>query len=159
MNRAMSTIDQASLSRRRFIQQTALASATAFIARPGFGQNSSPAKLNIKLGLDNFSVRAMAWKAPALIDYAVSLKTDSLFITDLDAFESFDEPYLKGLKAKAGQAGLQIHVGTWSICPTSTSFRNKWGTAEEHLALGIRVAKALGSPVIRVVLGTGEDRK
>jgi len=33
------------------------------------------------------------------------------------------------------------------------------GTAEEHLALGIRVAKGLGSPVIRVILGTGEDRK
>src|SRR5439155_11776616 len=93
------------------------------------------------------------------IDYAASLKTDSLFITDLDAFESFDEPYLKGLKAKAAEAGLQIHVGTWSICPTSTSFRNKWGTAEEHLGLGIRVAKALGSPVIRVVLGTAKDRE
>src|SRR5204862_4456106 len=47
----------------------------------------------------------------------------------------------------------------WSICPTSTAFKNKWGTAEEHLALGIRVAKALGSPVLRVVLGTGKDRE
>jgi sugar phosphate isomerase/epimerase len=49
-------------------------------------------------------------------------------------------------------------VGTWSICPTSKAFRPKWGTAGEHLALGIRVARALGSPVIRVVLGTWEDR-
>src|SRR4029079_6113102 len=47
----------------------------------------------------------------------------------------------------------------WSICPTSKAFRNKWGTAEEHLALTIRVAKALGSPVARVILGTQEDRK
>lgn len=113
----------------------------------------------IKLGLDNFSVRAMKWNASQLVDYALALKTDSLFITDLDSFESFEEPYLKGLRKKAEDNGLQIHVGTWSICPTSKSFRTNRGTAEEHLALGIRVAKALGSPVIRVVLGSGEDRK
>src|SRR4030095_8009341 len=105
------------------------------------------------------AVRGMGWKAPALIDYAASLKTDSLFISDLDAFESFDEKYLAGLKSSAADKGLQIHVGTWSICPTSKAFRNKWGTAEEHLALGIRVAKALGSPVLRVILGNQDDRK
>ena len=148
-----------SFSRREFLQRTISASAAALAAPSVFGQNGSAPKLNIKLGLDNFSVRALGWKASALIDYAVSLKTDSLFITDLDAFESFEESYLKGLKAKAAEAGLQIHVGTWSICPTSTAFRNKWGTAEEHLGLGIRIAKALGSPVIRVVLGTGKDRE
>ena len=30
-----------------------------------------------------------------LIDYAASLKTDSLFITDLKPFENFSESYLK----------------------------------------------------------------
>jgi sugar phosphate isomerase/epimerase len=87
------------------------------------------------------------------------LKTDSLFITDLDAFESLEDKHLQELKTKAADKGLQIQAGTWSICPTSKSFKNKWGTEEEHLALGIRVAKALGSPVIRVVLGAGEDRR
>jgi len=101
----------------------------------------------------------MGWKARALIDYAASLRTDSLFITDLDAFENFEEQYLKDLRAKAADAGLQIHLGTWSICPTSRAFKDKWGSAEQHLSLGICVAKALGSPVLRVVLGTGEDRK
>ncbi|HMC27606.1 MAG TPA: sugar phosphate isomerase/epimerase [Verrucomicrobiae bacterium] len=158
MTAAISARIGQNLSRRAFVQRAGLAAAVTAITPLAFSQGGPP-KHGIKLGLDNFSVRAMGWKAAALIDYAASLKTDSLFITDLDAFESFDEPYLKGLKAKAAEAGLQIHVGTWSICPTSTSFRNKWGTAEEHLGLGIRVAKALGSPVIRVVLGTGKDRE
>src|SRR5881628_1750741 len=144
-------------SRRDFLKSASLTAVAAAIAP--LPSRAEATRLNIKLGLDNFSVRAMAWKAPALIDYAASLKTDSLFITDLDAFENFDEAYLKGLRSKAADAGLQIHVGTWSICPTSTAFKNKWGTAEEHLALGIRVAKALGSPVIRAVLGTGKDRE
>ena len=147
-----------SISRRQFIKAAALAGSTTLLS-PCFGQGGEGSKLNIKLGLDNFAVRAFGWKAPALIDYAASLKTDSLFITDLDAFESFEEKYLSGLKSKAADAALQIHVGTWSICPTSKSFKKNWGTAEEHLALGIRVAKAVGSPVIRVVLGTGKDRE
>lgn len=114
---------------------------------------------NIKLGFDNFAVRAMGWKASQLIDYAAKLKTDSLFITDFDALEKFDDSYLKDLKSKAADQGLQIQLGTWSICPTSRAFKNKWGTAEEHLALGLRMARALGSPVLRVVLGNGEDRR
>jgi len=151
---------------RRTFLKSAAASAGLAVAGAGLGQELQNAlldrarpKIKIKLGLDNFAVRAMGWKAPALIDYGATLKVDSLFITDLDAFESFDEVYLHGLKSKAADEGIQIQVGTWSICPTSKYFKNKWGTAEEHLALGIRVAKALGSPIIRVVLGMVDDRK
>ena len=121
------------------------------------GQSAAPRR-GIKLGLDNFAVRAMRWKAPALIDYAASLNLDSLFISDLDAFDSLEDTHLRELKTRAVAKGLQIHVGTWSICPTSKAFRPNRGTAEEHLGLGIRVARTLGSPVIRVVLGTWEDR-
>jgi sugar phosphate isomerase/epimerase len=147
------------VSRRRFAKTIALTGAAVVSGLPSPAQTSVPARRNIKLGLDNFAVRAMSWKAPQLIDYAAKLQTDSLFITDLDALESFDDAYLKGLRAKAADQGLQIHLGTWSICPTSKTFKNKWGTAEEHLALGLRLAQALGSPVLRVVLGSGEDRK
>jgi sugar phosphate isomerase/epimerase len=144
-------------SRRAFLKTMVTASAAVAARATALAQ--PVARRNIKLGLDNFAVRAMGWKAPQLIDYAVKLKTDSLFITDLDALEKFDDDYLKGLKGKAADQGLQIQLGTWSICPTSKAFKNKWGTADEHLALGLRMAKALGSPVLRVVLGTGEDRK
>lgn len=113
----------------------------------------------MKLGYDNFAVRAMKWKAAQLLDYASRLKVDSLFITDLDAFESHETAHLKEIRQKAADLGIDVQLGTWSICPTSKSFRNKWGSAEEHLGLGIRMAKDLGSPVIRVVLGAGEDRK
>ena len=112
----------------------------------------------LKLGIDNFAVRALKWKAPQLIDYAAKLKTDSLFITDLDAFESRDDAYLGDLRKKAADLGIQLQLGSWSICPTSKSFKNTWGTAEEHGALTMRMAKALGSPVARFILGAGHDR-
>ncbi|MBI5761879.1 MAG: sugar phosphate isomerase/epimerase [Planctomycetales bacterium] len=141
------------ITRRQFLTTAAsVATAVAFA-----DDKPAPTK-KTKLGIDNFAVRGMEWKAPQLIDYAVSLKTDSLFISDLDAFESHDETYLRGLRSKAADQGLQLHVGTWSICPTSVRFKNKWGTAEEHLRLGIHIAKAVGSPVIRVILGGGDDR-
>lgn len=145
------------LPRREFLKSVA-AAATAAAFAPII-RTASAAERKIKLGLDNFSVRALKWKADALIDYAARLKTDSLFITDFYAFENFEDSYLKGLRQKAAEKNLQIHLGTWSICPTSTSFKKDWGTAEEHLALGIRMAQALGSPVLRVILGRQEDRK
>jgi sugar phosphate isomerase/epimerase len=140
------------MTRRDFIATTAGVALTS-VARPVWAQERRHA-----LGLDNFSVRAMGWKAPQLVDYAASLGCDSLFITDLDAFESLDDEALIKIKQQATGKGLKIQLGTWSIDPTSKAFRPNWGTAEEHLALGIRAARALGSPVLRVVLGTFEDR-
>ena len=113
----------------------------------------------IKLGLDNFAVRAMKWNADQLIAYAASLKVESLFITDLRPFANFEDRYLGDLRKKAADQGVEIWLGSWSICPTSKAFNKEWGSAEEHLRLGLRMAKALGSPVFRVVLGTREDRK
>jgi 3-oxoisoapionate decarboxylase len=114
--------------------------------------------VNPRLGLDNFAVRAMGWKAKALVGYAASLAVDSLFVTDLDAFESFEASHLRSLAEYARARQLAVQVGTWSICPTSKAFKPNWGTASEHLALAIRVARHVGSPVVRVVLGTWEDR-
>ena len=48
----------------------------------------------------------MGWKAPQLIEYAAKLKTDSLFISDLDAVGSLEEKALGELKAKAADHGF-----------------------------------------------------
>lgn len=148
-----------SLSRRGWLKSALAACAAGTeLARSGAAaaQNSAPAKT--RLGIDNFAVRAMGWKAPQLIDYAKGLAVDVLFITDLMAFESFDTAPLTELRKQAADAGLEIYLGTWSICPTSKTFKKDWGTAEEHLRLGLRIAKDLGSPVLRVILGNASDR-
>src|SRR5512141_1050438 len=119
--------------RRTFIKCIATAgaglAATAMAPIAGAAAAASP---RLKLGFDNFSVRAMNWKAIALLEYAASLKLDSILISDLDAYESLEDDHLKRVKARANELGVQIHAGTWSICPTSKAFKNKWGTAEEH---------------------------
>ena len=143
------------VARRSFLKSVAAAALSA----PLFAAENTAPKTKIKLGMDNFAVRAMGWKAAQLLDYAASLHLDALLISDLDAFTSLDDAALRDIGKKARDLGLDLFAGSWSICPTSKSFKNKWGTAEEHVALGIRVAKALGAPVFRVILGNMEDRK
>jgi len=155
---ALSMHADTSSNRRTFIKAVAATSAgLALATRAPAAEEPRPAR-KTRLGFDNFSLRALNWKAGQLIDYAASLKLDSLFLTDLDVYESFQKSYLRDVKNKAHDNGLVIYAGSWSICPTSKFFKNKWGTAEEHLALGLRVAKALESPVFRCILGMGEDR-
>ncbi|MEP4077338.1 sugar phosphate isomerase/epimerase family protein [Haloferula sp.] len=141
------------MKRREFMVMGAAAGA----AKAMGANTGEPAKL--ALGYDNYAVRGMKWKAPALIDYAAKMKVDSLFISDLDAFESLDDAHLIELRKRAEGKGVKLTLGTWSVCPTSPSFKDKWGTADEHLQLGIRATKALGSPVLRVILGSAKDRK
>jgi sugar phosphate isomerase/epimerase len=139
------------LSRRSFL--TTLASAAA---APLFAQAGKP---KIKIGFDNFSVRALGWKGTQLVDYAVKLKCDTLFISDLDSFGSLEDGALRDLKKKADDAGVELYAGGWSICPTSKAFKSNFGTAEEHLRLGLKVARTVGSPVYRVILGNAQDRQ
>lgn len=114
----------------------------------------------IPLGFDNFAVRACGWNARQLVDHAEKLRCDSLFITDFAPFEGkFDDASLGDVRRYAADRGVAIVLGSWSICPTSVTFKNDYGTAEEHLATGIRMAAALGSPAFRVILGKGDDRR
>lgn len=141
------------LSRRSFVAATVTAFAGLTIA------GAATRRRSIKLGIDNFAVRAMKWNARQLVDYAAKLKCDTLFITDFGPFEGrHDEASLVELRKYAADKGVEILLGSWSICPTSLSFKKDWGTAEEHLGLGLRMAKALGSPAFRVVLGAQPDR-
>ena len=145
-------------SRRQFIQSLAATTAAATIEVPMLA-NSQTKRRNIKLGFDNFSIRAFGWKAPQLLDYAAKLKVDTVLFSDLDVYESHDEKYLKDVKKKADDLGIEIQAGTGSICPSAKSFSPRFGTAEEHLLLTIRVAKTLGSKVARCYQGTADDRK
>lgn len=115
-------------------------------------------KRNLKLGFDNYAIRAFGWKAPQLLDYAAQVKVDTVLFSDLDVYENHSEAYLKELKHKADDLGIEVQVGTGSICPSAKTFNKKYGTAEEHLALLIRVAQAFDSRVARCFQGTFDDR-
>jgi len=162
-------------TRRTFLGGVASLAASSVAIRPAHAQTptaSAPvkpgpaaqsaggavARRGIKLGLDHFGIRAFNWKASQLIDYAASQKLDGIFLSELNVLESRDEAYLKGLRTQAEKGGLTLYLGMSSICPTSGAFDAKAGTAVEQLTDGIRMAKIVGSPVIRCYLGRQDDR-
>lgn len=151
------------LHRRSFLQQTVATSIATFgmsgIAAPSEASKEVRDATKIPLGFDNFSIRAKKWEAARLIQFAGDQKLDSLLLSDLDVYQNHQPKYLKSLKEQADAAGVQLHCGTGGICPTSGRFIKKWGTAVEHLKLGIRIAKTLGSPVFRCYLGHAKDRQ
>ncbi len=146
------------LNRRHFLASTAAAAAATHI--PGtIATAAEPGAAKLKLGFDNFSIRAHGWKAGKLLDYAAEKKCDALLISDLDSYESLETAALKEVGAKAKSLGIELHAGSLSLCPTSIRFDKKRGTAEEHAKLLVRVAHDLGTPIARCVLGFAEDRK
>lgn len=140
------------MTRRHFFQNTAFAAASLATARI---RAASP---KLMIGMDHFAVRTTGWKAAQMIDYAASLKLDTCFISELGVFESFEDAYLQDLKDRADKAGLKLYIGTSSVCPSSNTWKPTYGTPEETLALTIRTAKKLGSPVARCYLGNQKDR-
>ncbi len=148
----------ASWNRRDFLCST-LGFGAAVLLTPARAIGSDNAK-PVKLGFDNFSIRDFDWKAPRLIEYAQSLHVDTLLLSDLNVYESLDDDYLKGVRDQAERAGIELQVGTSSICPTSKSYdEKKWGKAEDHARLLVRTAKRLGSSVARCYLGSRQDRE
>jgi sugar phosphate isomerase/epimerase len=151
------------MNRREFVSSLTAAGAIS-LAGVSTALAAAPARLDsrgqkIRLGLDNFAVRAFGWKGRELVDYAAQLKLDTLFITDLPALGTLSEEGCRELRQYATGKGIEILLGSWSICPTSKTFKKDWGTAAEHLALGLKLSRALGSPAFRVVLGAREDRR
>ncbi len=154
--RAFSTPRNSAITRRRILA----AGIGGGIAALTSTAHAAPRRRGIPLGFDNFAVRACGWNARELIDHATTLRCDSLFITDFGPFEGkLDDASLGDVRRYAADRGVGIVLGSWSICPTSVTFTNDHGTAREHLATGIRMAKALGSPAFRVILGNRDDRR
>jgi len=145
------------LPRRQFLKTAAAVTAGSFAAAK-IGNAADEAK-KLKLGFDNFSIRAFGWKAPKLLEFAAEKKVDTILFSDLDVFESFDDGYLKDVRKKADDLGIEVQAGTGGICPSAKRFNKKWGTAEELLTLTIKVASAMGSNAARCYLGGADDRK
>jgi sugar phosphate isomerase/epimerase len=139
-------------------RRTFLSTAVSGLAASAFTEARAATAGKLAIGLDHFAVRATGWKAGDFIDYGAGLKLDTVFLSELVVFESFEDAYLKGLKEQADRTGVRLYVGTGSVCGTSNTWKDTFGTPEEHLKHTIRVAKKLGSPVARCYLGNQKDR-
>jgi len=135
------------MNRRQFLA----ASATAPLAA---GAAMSP-----RLGVDMFSLRSQGWTPFQSLDYCAKFGARVVHFSEIRFLGSLEDGHMKKVGEHARKLGIELEIGMRSICPTSTAFDAKAGTAEEQLTAVLKAAKLAGSNLVRAFLGTGNDRK
>lgn len=113
---------------------------------------------DVQLGIDLFSVRSQGWTAFEHLDYAARFGARVVHFSEIRFLGSLEDEHVKKVAAHAQKLGITLEIGMRSICPTSTSFDPKQGTAEEQLKRVIRAANLAGSRLVRCFLGSMADR-
>ena len=111
-----------------------------------------------RLGLDVFSLRSQGWPAARLLEFCAARGVEVVHFSEPRLLGTTDPAALGELRARAGALGISLEAGMLSIAPGSTIFNAAAGSAESQLAQAIDVAVALGSPIVRCVVGTFRDR-
>jgi sugar phosphate isomerase/epimerase len=125
------------------------------LATPGLS-NAAP---DVRLGIDLFSIRSQGWSPFEYLDYCSKLGAKVVHFSEIRFIGSLEDDHLRKVRGHAEPLGIEIEIGMRSICPTSTMFDAKAGTAEEQLTRMLRAAHVVGSPIVRCVLGSAADRK
>jgi sugar phosphate isomerase/epimerase len=142
--------------RRSFLKGVGAATvALAADALPAFSQPEPP----IRFGVDMFSLGAQNWTPFQQLEFAAKWNVKVVHFSEIRFLGSLDPDNLRKVRARADELGIDIEIGMRSICPTSTMFDAKQGTAEEQLGKMIDAAKIVRSPIVRAVLGSQADRR
>lgn len=115
-----------------------------------------------KLGVELGCIGANKWTPYQFLDYfhkvgieAAQFNAGTLGIKAGD----LDEGELRKIRAYAQNLGISLNAFSGSsICPTSSGFNAKSGTAEQQIARDLKIARILGASCMRVVLGSFKDR-
>jgi sugar phosphate isomerase/epimerase len=112
----------------------------------------------VRLGIDLFSIRDSNWTPFEYLDYCARQGAKVVHFSEIRFVGSLEPDHLKKVRAYAERLGIQCEIGMRSICPSSTMFDPKQGSAEDQLTRMISSAVAIGSPIVRAVLGSMDDR-
>ena len=113
----------------------------------------------VRLGIDLFSIRSQGWTPFQYLDYCARQGAKVVHFSEIRFIGSLERENLVKVRAHAERLGIQVEIGMRSICPSSQMFDAKQGSAEEQLTRMIAAAQVVGSPIVRAVLGSMEDRK
>jgi len=114
---------------------------------------------DILLGIDLFSVRSQGWTAFEHLDYAAKFGAKVVHFSEIRFLGSLEDEHVKKVAAHAKQLGIGLEIGMRSVCPTSTLFDEKQGTAETQLKRVIHAAHLADSRLVRCFLGSMADRQ
>lgn len=113
----------------------------------------------MRLGLDMFSLRTQGWSPFEQLDFCARWGVRVAHYSEVRLLGGLDPDHLRRVRAHADSLGIQLELGMLSICPGSGRFDASRGTAAEQLTSMLPAATILGSPLVRCVLGTLDDRR
>ncbi len=115
----------------------------------------------VRVGVNLFSVKDQGWTALQMLDWAARCGVQVVHFSEVRFLGSLDAANLRRVRAHADELGLDLEVGTRSICPTSASgmFDATLGTGEAQLTALAGAAAIVRSPIVRCVLGSFADRR
>ncbi|MCC7155504.1 MAG: sugar phosphate isomerase/epimerase [Bryobacterales bacterium] len=132
----------------------------AGLGAPGIATLSAAgAAAGPRLGVDLFSLRGQGWDAFQFLDYCSKWGAQVVHFSEIRFLGSLEDDHVRKVGAHASNLGIELEIGMRSICPTSTLFDPKQGTAEEQVARVIRAATLAKSKIVRAFLGSAADRK
>ncbi|HXF27043.1 MAG TPA: hypothetical protein VN610_07210, partial [Bryobacteraceae bacterium] len=140
------------MNRRDFLSRTApLALAATPLA-------AALSNADVRLGIDLFSIRDGQWTPFEYLDYCAKHGAEVVHFSEVRFIGGLEPDHLRKVRAHAERLNIQLEIGMKSICPSSKMFNPKEGTAEEQVTRMIQAAKIVGSPIVRSVLGSMDDR-
>lgn len=144
------------MNRRQFLStSTAAALAASQPAAAAVDASRDPKRF----GLDLWSVRSQGWNAFQYIDHAVEQKLQVIQFADANTLGGLEPEHARNVKAYADQKGVLLEMGMGTICPTSSGWGPHKGPIEPWILRHVEVAKLLGSPLLRCLLGSARERK
>lgn len=130
----------------------------SFLATAGAAPCLFAAAKPVRLGMDLFSLRSQPWSPFEYLDYCAKWKAKVVHFSEIRFLGGLEDEHLRKVRAHAEELGIEIEVGMRSICPSSTAFDPKQGTAHEQITRMLHAARIAGSPIVRCFQGTSADR-
>jgi 3-oxoisoapionate decarboxylase len=145
------------MDRRQFLASTFAAAAASRMSRSVFAQAVS-ARPSVRIGVDVFSLQSQNFTPFQALDYCSRLGARVVHFSEIRFLGSLESENLLKVKQYAKRQNLDLEIGMRSICPSSSMFDASAGTAEQQLGRMIQAAQVIGSPIVRCVLGSSNER-
>lgn len=138
-------------------------SRRAFIA--GFGAAAAAQAFQgggVKFGVEMGSIGAAKLTPFQYLDYLARIgaqvaqfNASTLGVNPMNP----DEDAIRKVRDYAAKLGITTPITSGScICPSSSAFNAKLGTAEEQIAAGLRLSRMMGATAMRAVIGGFKER-
>lgn len=133
-----------------------------FLATIGAAALGAAPRNQVKIGVEMGCISSAKYTPFQYLDYlaGIGASVAQFSASTLGVnLASPDEEVIKKVREYAAAKGITTPAfSSGCICPTSTGFNSKAGTAEEQIAQGLKLSRMMGATAMRGVVGGAKER-